>query len=476
MSKWPPDYSELEPDERLEAVQAQISKRIKDFDIQALVDLLLELGYALDMLEFRGHPTLSPQPTLLHAIEFPQRDASFDTPPRVRITVNLGLLSCRSPLPSYFLRLLEDVESHYQLIELLRMLDCSLLHRRLTCDRATWIVPEWQQACKDVLHSAGLSSPIGLQWLCQQVFPELGVLVRRVGNTREVDMIGARLDGYSKLGECSFGKRTRVGVHELELVLICEDASYDEVRPWIYVGKQRLRDHVFPLLDEICVTLTVSFVLLDRGTRARLSAAPPSYMGYDPMWADDNLPADPPARILLYRGTLPLDAPDADALERVLAEDTGATVELSERELQLEGLAFGCMCPLALTYRAPGQQYVYTAVVDWGVRAWYRDEPRVIWLRVGDQADLETSIPKPPVDPEQHLRLWTKLRDEARRRLGASVAALVRDGGPVTAALIQRLGALRNYEALHALAATDITPHEDWDEAAYRAFSNLRGG
>lgn len=467
-----PQLRELDPDERLDWLEREITERIKEFEITALVDLLAAIGYGPEQLEFCSHVSFGPQPTLLHAIEFPARYGDLDEDPRVRITVNLGLLSCRSPLPNYFLEYMRSVDHLGPFLELLRGLDTSLLLARLCSDRPERVTTTWPGTVADLLRCAGLASPIGLQWLCRQVFPELGVLVRRVEDQREVPAIGARLDGVSKLGECSFGKRTRVGVHELELVLICEDASYDEARSWVMVGKQRLRDHVFPLLDEVCVTLTTSFVLLDRGTRARLSDAPPSYMGYDPMWDSDELPLDPPSRIELYRGVLPRDEPSTAELERALAEDTSLSLELdSSASVDEDPTRLGCRVRLPLRLSGPGMRYRYFADIEWGARAWYRDEPHAIRLTAGDPSEQDAWVPKPRVSAAQHPRLWAKLRDAASLQLGQRVASHVRGGRPVTSELVEELIAAQDFEGLHALASSRVAPLEDWDEDAWRRFS-----
>src|SRR5690606_18340995 len=121
-----------------------------------------------------------------------------------------------------------------------------------------------------------------------------GVRVRRIGDAHSIPYQGARL-GESKLGACSFGDRTRVGVHDMEITLLCEDAIYQAGVPWLREGARRLRTTVFPVLDEICMTLTVAFVLLDPGEGARIG--PPSAAGYDPMLRPGVLLQLPPARI-----------------------------------------------------------------------------------------------------------------------------------------------------------------------------------
>ena len=477
MTPWPATLEGLDPDKRLDLIQAQISERIKDFEPTALIDLLLALGYPLEMLEFRSFASLTPRPTVFEKIHFPERYGDLEDELRVTIFVNLGLLSCRSPLPSYLMGLARRSENADPVIALLDTLDRSLLHERLRCGRAERTLRGWPKTERDFLRSANLNSPLGLQWLCEQVFPELGVLARRTDNEREVSTIGARLDGVSKLGECSFGSRARIGVQELELILICEDSRYDATRPWILVGAERLRDYVLPLLDEVCVTLTVSFVLLDRGTRAQLGSPPPSYIGYDLMLGDEqwrersDQPPDPPARVRVYHGDLPTAEPDTNELERVLAEDTPARLELSVASTEPPPGAIGRSLALCLTHVGLGRDYRFDVVVDWGVRAWYRDEPRTISLSFVEEQAQGALTPKPPVCATDHPRLWVLLRDEARHSLGRQMTELILGGRPVTRALIQRLRGARDHEGLHALALTEVVPNAAWDADAWTEFS-----
>ena len=75
------------------------SKEIHRFDFVSLLRLLHTMGYRADQVFFRSTHNLSSQPSLLEAIEF--RDGPS---PRVIVSVNLGLLSAQTPLPSYFFK------------------------------------------------------------------------------------------------------------------------------------------------------------------------------------------------------------------------------------------------------------------------------------------------------------------------------------------------------------------------------------
>jgi hypothetical protein len=467
----------------LAELQRSIRERIREFEISALLDLLASIGYDPAEIVFRGHRSASPQPSLLHDIELagpPTQAAGSAGPrepstPKVTITVNLGLLSCRSPLPSYLLRLCQELETSDPVIELLQLLDRSLLRTRLTSDQPERMLASWGDVRRDFLSIHGLDSPLGLHWLFRNVFPELGVRVRRVIDDYRVPFAAARL-GFADLGRCAFGTTSRVTVHDVEVTLVSTEAGY-EGSPWPRVADLRIRRFVLPLLDEVCMNLTVAFVLLDHGTYARLH--PTSYVGYDPMWGLPRVPAvaDPaPARIVLYRGALPLLEPGTDELEQALATGEDERLELEvrwdrPRHAWTTATPRGTGLELSLVYSPDERRYTYDVEVRWGVRAWYAEEP--FELSVAFER-----MPKAPADPRHHPNLWRWLRDEARARIANRIAietmALEPDAEHVSLELVERLIAGRERERLYALFWSKLTPLQQWDATAWQRFSDWR--
>ena len=86
-------------------LRTAIRRRIADFDLFALLDLLEFMGYESEEIVFRGHATQVSPPALLHDIEFHTSPGE-----RVVISINFGLLAADSPLPSYFLHVLEQTD------------------------------------------------------------------------------------------------------------------------------------------------------------------------------------------------------------------------------------------------------------------------------------------------------------------------------------------------------------------------------
>lgn len=497
------------PPRDLPWLKHQICERVRDFEIASLLDLLASLGYRPGDIWFRGHLTEQPQPTLLHHIEFRDAgetiagpssargrtvalgsvaelaaDSSADRPgglataarpaPRpqpgaapapVTITVNLGLLSCRSPLPSYFQQLLRDDATQEPLVELLRVIDRNLLRARLTCDRPERIVARWEEVTKDLLRIQSLDSLVGLSWLFRHVFPELRVQVERTGEQLRVPYVSARL-GASELGHASLGALTRIDVHDFQVTLTCEETLLRPQVPWLHEVRRRLTAIVFPALDPVCMNLTILLELRDQLAVAVLhddrAAADDSYLGQAPL----GRPAPGAAqvrKVVLHRGLLPRDQLDTDELEAALAAQAAVQVtalaggrartapgdlkderaaalvlgqhELDqERELELE-LELG-----RFTHR-------YRALVRWGVRRWFRQEPYAIELR------CEHVIKAAPT-PHQHPQLWALLRDRARQAMAAELADAILayyGAATVTEAILADLLARDLEAALHAL-------------------------
>ncbi|HEX8110468.1 MAG TPA: hypothetical protein VF516_22200, partial [Kofleriaceae bacterium] len=317
------------PPRDLTSLQRAICARARDFEIAALLDLLATLGYRPGDVTFCGHVAETPQPTLVHRIEFadleggltgPGFGASVDLgslteivapppgllrPPRrtggrtspVTVTVNLGLLSCRSPLPSYFQHLLRDTALQEPLAELLRIVDRNLLRARLTCDRPERIVEAWDDITSDLVRIHGLDSLIGLSWLFRHVFPELPAIVERTSDELRVPYAAARL-GFSALGSACLGASTRIDVHDFQVTLRAGESLLRPGVPWLHEVDRRLRTTVFPALEPVSMNLTIVLELADDRAFAMLrdDRPPPreSYIGMDPL----GLPGAPdgPAR------------------------------------------------------------------------------------------------------------------------------------------------------------------------------------
>ncbi len=454
----------------LAEIERRIKQRIKEFEPTALLDLLASIGYEPQQIGFRGHLSASPQPSIVHDIEMlgrPGGEGSAAEPagPRVMIVVNLGLISCRSPLPSYLLGLCHALDTRDPVRELLDLLDRSLLHTRLTTQQPDRILPGWDDVRLDFLRIHGLDSPMGLRWLFRHVFPELTVRVSRVTDDYRVPFDAARLS-YSELGRCAFGNTSRLTVQDVKVTLTTDEALFWG-QPWPRVAERRIRHYVLPLLAEVSMNLTVMMVRLGAGSHARLTEdrpfPPASYVGYDPMVGNQASLAElPPVRMTLYRGALPLNEPGTDALEQALAIGKRERLQIQRRSTPLR---VGTI-DLALTYTIDDtRSYVYDAQVRWGARAWYVDDPFEMTL-------VQAGMPQANPAPGPHPNLWLWLRDGARAQVAdllaieATVDTVLDEA--VSLDLIERLIKRDNPEALHALSWSRRTPQ--WDADAWQRF------
>lgn len=282
------------------AIRERIRARIRSFDATALLDLLVHLGYGPADVAFRAHESSAPQPSLLHAIDF--ADGSSEHGPRVTITVNVGLASCRSPLPSYFAGLLADMDIGEPLRELLDLLDHALIRDRLIGERPDRMFgPSWDQVRRDFLALAGLCSPTGVDWLFRHAFPELDVLVRRGTAAHAMPSDGVRI-GAARLGGCAFGSRSLVPVRDLHVTLRCLESLSPAGVPWLHEAQARLRAQVFPVLGTSRLQLTVALLLCDDSMVAQLDAESP--VGYAPLPGGEGT-----ARYIeIFRGQVPGEA------------------------------------------------------------------------------------------------------------------------------------------------------------------------
>lgn len=276
-------------------LEARVRARARAFDIPALVRVLQRLGYKLPDIEFSGHLTGRPQPSLVHDVVFgpPMR------PDKVLVVLNLGLVSCRSPLPSYFTELLHDVDTADALRELLAFLDRKLLAERVDSFFPERSKREWPQVQRDFLDMTEFRSPAVVNSLFHHVFPELDVEVRRGGGDTMVPMSGTRI-GSAVLGDCAFGTYVRAPSRGLRVTLHAwQKVSWSGI-PWRVEAERRLREIVIPLLRETGMYLLVELLLYDRGKYLQLDGE--SSIGYEPMIGG---PPGPSRVVLVDRRLIP---------------------------------------------------------------------------------------------------------------------------------------------------------------------------
>lgn len=262
----------------MSALEKKIAERVYEFDIISLLRLLISLGYRAEEVRFKSNDSICSQPAMIHEITFVQEPV-----PEVLITLNLGLLSAQSPLPSYFRkRLDEDITGSRSFVDFIGYFDHHLI-RDYVCniypEINRFFFPSWELTKRRFLHVLDLKSCNCLHWLFQKVFPEIGVQAEKALLGRDLKSEQVRL-GASALGSDSvFGKQNIVLIHGWQITLYSDEETTPRKVPWPREIKNRLNELVFPLLRPVGIDMEIYLVLTTQKRWARLHRE--TYLGYD---------------------------------------------------------------------------------------------------------------------------------------------------------------------------------------------------
>jgi hypothetical protein len=259
-------------------VEQRIRERIRGFDVPALLDVLAASGYGDAEIEYRGHRTTVHQSHLVHDIQFIHQPRK-----RVIITVNVGLLSAQSPLPSFMMQTMDQLD-HDRLERFIGFFDQQLLREcfaGLYPEREGSLLPGWPEAAKDRLRLLRPTCQSTLHWLFSKVFPEAEIGVRREVRHQRVAAPEMRL-GASALGEGdSMGGFASIPTGGMEVRIFCNEPYSSSGVPWAVEALRRFESKLLPLLSETVLMLTVILVLRDQEGFLRLERQ--SHLGYDPL-------------------------------------------------------------------------------------------------------------------------------------------------------------------------------------------------
>ncbi|AKF85826.1 Type VI secretion, VasB, ImpH, VC_A0111 [Myxococcus fulvus] len=262
---------------RLAPVEERIREHAGAFDMPALLELLTKEGYGPDDVELKSHRGTVHAPRLIQSVEFARN------PRRVIITVNLGLLSVQSPLPSFFLKAMESLE-HDAMESFLGYFDHLLLKARfagLFPERDGALLPGWESAAAHRLRLLRPGCPSTLHWLFSQAYPEAEVRVRRATRRQRIDTRGIRLGGAALGDGTAMGGFATVPTGGLEAWLYVDESFCGTGAAWAVEARRRLRSRVLPHLVDTPVFLTVALVIRDQHGHARVEDT--SHLGYEPI-------------------------------------------------------------------------------------------------------------------------------------------------------------------------------------------------
>ena len=257
-------------------IEAQIRARCREFDISAMLRVLERIGYEFVDIDFLGHLSASPQPSLIHDVVF----LPPGSPAKVNLVLNMGMVSCRSPLPSYFMELLHHVDTADALLELLAFIDCKLLAERVRSFFPERSMTGWSRVQRDLLDLTEFRSSSCVHSLFHHIFPELEVEVRRGGGDTMVPVSGTRI-GAAVLGDCAFGTYVRAPSRGLRVTLHAWEMVSLASIPWRVEAERRMCEIVLPLLRETGMYLLVELILHEQGKYLQLDGE--SSIGYEPM-------------------------------------------------------------------------------------------------------------------------------------------------------------------------------------------------
>lgn len=261
-------------------LEAKISKKIHEFDLISLLKLLIYHGFLLEEIHFKSHMSTCSQSGLIQGIEFLYRPDR-----QVVITINMGLLSAQSPLPSYFQKNVDakDIDS-ITFTDFIGYFDHFLIWNyifNIYPEKNTKYFSDWEITKRQYLLMMDLKSCSTLFWIFQLVFPELKIQVKKMVMQRGLKA-SALIIGKTILGsDAVFGKKTEATVYGMHITLFSDEEFTDTETPWPKEIKSRLDDQVFPILRSAEVGVEIILVIQSQKRWMKLESE--SYLGYDKM-------------------------------------------------------------------------------------------------------------------------------------------------------------------------------------------------
>ena len=263
-------------------LETRISQNSWRFDPINLLLVLMHIGYDMEDIVFCSHFSTSSQTRLIVSVEFQ------DSPKKVLITLNLGLLGAQSLLPNYLFKQVDDNTIEEQrFAKFFGFFDDRLLRRFLLAIYPEYdqsIVPNWEIRKKASLQTLKLDSVANLHWLAQLIFPELQVRVEKLTLQRHIDL-GAPILGKTQLGyQAVLGKIKKMPVLGKRITLISDEDNFKNNQPWPDEVEQRMKKLLLPTLQGIDLDLEIWLMIRSQSTSLSLKAD--SYLGYENIEGD----------------------------------------------------------------------------------------------------------------------------------------------------------------------------------------------
>lgn len=279
-----------------EDVKKRLVDKAWDFDVYALLDILVYHGLDLGAVRLKGHVGFESQPRLI-------KELSFNEDGNVTIIFYFGLAGANSPLPTYFFDMVDKgIINELHFIELIGFLDQVMLRVWLNAlyparfrlhigSTVTHI--RWLQAM------GSLCSLSSLLWIFQLALPELQIRAERKQVKAALSSSPA-IVGRSKIGlQMVLGESYPIMLYCNKITYIADEELCSVGIPWHVEIKKRLDFMVFPVLKSFEMFFEVWLVI--RESKAWLTLDSGSgFMGYERLKGHEN----ENKTILIHKGVI----------------------------------------------------------------------------------------------------------------------------------------------------------------------------
>ena len=284
-------------------LQKKIRARIHSIEPCALIKMLLEMGYTWDQFFFKGDYNLTSTPSLCRKIDFHDNKLL-----KVTITLNLGLLSPNTSLPSYFFREVDQNPSQGE--RFLRFLGYfnhfvlkDFLQTQLF-ELSPHLFSSWENALEDYFCLTALNSLLTLDSLFRLSFPDLNVQVQKMPQREIIQNSIFRLGGGSLGANAILGGNATRTFESFHVSLFANDDQKEKGLPWAEEVKKRLNEIIFPLLAKTSVHLLIELIVRKPKNQLRLSSN--SFLGLERIGENSF-----PLRLLIFYGEVTSQTPDS---------------------------------------------------------------------------------------------------------------------------------------------------------------------
>jgi hypothetical protein len=238
------------------SIHERIKEQIKRFDVVALLKLLESLGYQASDIFFQSNPSLASSSSICDDIFF--LDQGY---PRIRLVLNIGLLSNNSSLPSFFSKKMDEGSINpVTFSQFLSFFDHYLIKTALSMSMPEdneWFFFNWRETLQEYLKLLALDSLSTLELLFQLCFPELEVQGMKFPRQLSFHSSSIIL-GTTKLGkDCFLHKSEKLSISSVKIFLKADDLLSDFTVPWANEIKKRYKELLFSTLERVNIHLQV---------------------------------------------------------------------------------------------------------------------------------------------------------------------------------------------------------------------------